>query len=282
MIGLKSKVALILMLCAGALFAGMAGQAFGAVVPDVSGSTYVTAADALEDADLQVKTVREDGNSVAILVATNWMVVDQNPKAGTEVEDESVVTLTVRKATDEENKQAINEKNTLMYGEFHMSMLDTMTLDELIKLRDEVNARISQMQASAEASGGPAVIDASNYIGQTVRFDGFVIGLYDVYTTVQDYSGTLYIRVPLALGNENDKTDSINMFYVSYFGSHGTEIDIPYFSFDDEISTFGDLRPGAATEVAAYLKYDGDGMYYITFDNWSETAEIAVPVSING
>lgn len=66
-----------------------------------------------------------------------------------------------------------------------------------------------------------------------------------------------------------------------YYGSRGTALDVHYFGYDDELAKGMDMRDGVTAEVAAYLDYDGDGDYYISFDNmWDEPVEICISVQL--
>ena len=168
------------------------------------------------------------------------------------------------------------------------TILDSMTLDELIALRDDVDARIAAMQgtgsretASAESTGGSfASAFAAATTGATYEFDGFTLAVTGTPTLETSSKGIQYVRVPITVTNNTGSTDCLNMFYVNYYGSKGTSLDVPYFYFDDELAGGEKMRSGASKEFGAYLEYDGNGDYYIELDNWSEKVEICVPVNL--
>ena len=96
-----------------------------------------------------------------------------------------------------------------------------------------------------------------------------------------DSSDDPVIRVPPSITNRSGLTDSVNMFYIKCYGSKGTALDVHYFGYDGELAKGTGMRDGVTAEVAAYLDYDDDGDYYISFDNmWDEPVEIRIPVQL--
>ena len=120
--------------------------------------------------------------------------------------------------------------------------------------------------------------EKTNYtLGDTFTFDGFqfTIGTEISYKTLNnqyaDHNGATVIALPVTVVNNNSETKSVNIFYLKYFGSQGTQIDNVDAYFDDTaITDKGELRPGAKTSGFFYLLYDGNGKYGIDFDNFSE------------
>lgn len=92
---------------------------------------------------------------------------------------------------------------------------------------------------------------------------------------VVDSSDDPVIRVPPSITNRSGLTDS------KCYGSKGTALDVHYFGYDGELAKGTGMRDGVTAEVAAYLDYDDDGDYYISFDNmWDEPVEIRIPVQL--
>lgn len=163
------------------------------------------------------------------------------------------------------------------------ALLDSMTLDELIALRDDVDARIAKLRGTGSqgSASGAADAGATGAAAATYEFDGFELAVSDNLTLETSRKGVQYVRVPITVTNNTGSTGSINMFYVSYYGSKGTSLDVPYFYFDDELAGGDKMRSGASMELAAYLEYDGNGDYYIELNKpWSETVEIHVSVNL--
>jgi hypothetical protein len=138
--------------------------------------------------------------------------------------------------------------------------------------------------------GSPSETDSSSTeptLGDTIIFDGLEITLGTSITTTtvdNEYSdnyGETVIVVPITVKNISDDTKGLNMFYLKVFGSKGTELDdITAYFIDDDIVFAGEARSGASLESNVHFLYDGDGDYYLAFDNFSEKVEIKIPVSL--
>jgi len=129
--------------------------------------------------------------------------------------------------------------------------------------------------------------EQSDYLtlGSTFEFDDFEITLGDSisWTTLEnqfsDMDGSDVFYIPITLTNLSDETQGLNMFSYTLFGSAGTQLDSVSSFFDDDVAWAGDMRPGATLESNLHILYDGDGEYYIEFDNWSESLEVMISVS---
>ena len=116
-------------------------------------------------------------------------------------------------------------------------------------------------------------------------FDGFEVTLGSgiewtmVDNEFSEYYGADVIKVPITIVNNNSETTRFNSFYYTFFGSKGVELDIVSAYFDDDVSDIGELRPGATSSAYMHILYDGDGDYYISFDNYSEELEIKLPIA---
>lgn len=106
------------------------------------------------------------------------------------------------------------------------------------------------------------------------------ISLTKLDNQFSDLDGSTVLVVPVTVKNVSDETKGLNPFYVKYFGSKGTELDDLYFYFDDGSKLFSDVRPNADITSNLYMIYDGDGTYYVSFNSFSETKEIAIDVSL--
>lgn len=122
-------------------------------------------------------------------------------------------------------------------------------------------------------------------LGDTFTFDNFEITLGKSITTdtvknqFSDHNGESVIVVPATIKNIGDETDSLNMFYIEYYGSKGTSVDGVSSYFKNSIEDAGNMRPGASMDVFVYILYDGDGVYGIDFDNYSETKTVEFKVT---
>lgn len=127
--------------------------------------------------------------------------------------------------------------------------------------------------------------EAKPTLGSTIEFDDLSITFgTEIFSTVlenqfSDLDGSTVVSVPVSITNRKAETHSLNMFYVEEFGSQGTELDTCYTYFDD-IRMAGEMRPDATMDGALYFLYDGDGTYYISFDNFKEKVEVEIPVAL--
>lgn len=119
---------------------------------------------------------------------------------------------------------------------------------------------------------------AKNTFGSTIVFDDFEItfGTYYHFKIISnaysDYNGRSVVVLPVNVKNIGDETHSMNMFFYTFFGPQGTQLETVStdFMFDgsDVVDFEGDLRPGASYDSYFYFLYDGDGTYYIEFDDF--------------
>lgn len=126
----------------------------------------------------------------------------------------------------------------------------------------------------------------SNYtLGDTFEFDGFEITLDKNYSFVtldnefSELNGSTVIKLGATIKNVSGETGSLNQFYMSEFGSKGTELDGVDYYFDESVDAAGDLRDGASYYKYFYILYDGNGKYGIDFDNYSK--KITVEFDVN-
>ena len=94
-----------------------------------------------------------------------------------------------------------------------------------------------------------------------------------------EYNGQSVVRIPITVKNLSSETHSLNMFYITYYGSQGSQLDGVNYYFDDAIESAGDLRTDASYTKYCYLLYDGDGTYTIELDDWYDKISIDIEVS---
>lgn len=173
---------------------------------------------------------------------------------------------------------------TVIIGQEQGSEKDYVAdLDDIVSsiAVDESAAPLKEQDGSADATGTSDELG----LGSTFEFDGFSITLGDSYSLAtlnnqfSENNGASVIAVPATITNNNADTASLNMFYVKYFGSQGTELDSVFTYFDDSVEMLGELRPGASATGNFYMLYDGNGDYYISLDSWSQQVEVKIPVT---
>lgn len=117
-----------------------------------------------------------------------------------------------------------------------------------------------------------------------IIYDNFRISFKDgrTYTTIDnkysDYNGSIALRIPVAIKNIGNETDSLNMFAVTLYGTKGTELDSIQYLFDDGDDLYTKLRPDASIDACFYILYDGEGKYFISFGLFGK---IETEVSLN-
>nr|DAH37285.1 MAG TPA: protein of unknown function DUF4352 [Caudoviricetes sp.] len=121
--------------------------------------------------------------------------------------------------------------------------------------------------------------------GDTFTFDnleitiGTEIGWDTVKNQFSDLNGRDVIRVPATVKNIGDETHGLNMFYYTMYGAKGAELSLVGSYFDDSISDAGDMRPGGSQTAYFYMLYDGNGDYFIEFNNYKTKLEVKIPVA---
>lgn len=123
-------------------------------------------------------------------------------------------------------------------------------------------------------------------LGETFTFDDLEITVgQDISFTKIDnewseHDGKEVVKVPVTVKNIKDETHSLNMFYYSFYGSQGTQLNSASSYFDEGLDEAGDLRSGASYTKYFYFLYDGNGTYSIEFsDVWSP--KITVNFEVN-
>lgn len=160
---------------------------------------------------------------------------------------------------------------------------------QIVEKDEIINSLQSASQSSYTSSnhnenqngGSGAASNSVNFGGFEISIDASKGFLTSIENTFSDLKGQTVIAIPMTIKNCNNKTDNLNMFYVKTFGSKGTEIDSVYPYFDDGRDIFSELRSGASITGNYYMLYDGDGTYYISFDNFAEEAEIPITVTLS-
>jgi len=137
--------------------------------------------------------------------------------------------------------------------------------------------------ASASAAAQPEEFT----LGSTIEFDNFSITFGSEYGTTElsnqfsEHDGATVITVPVSITNNDKESKSLNMYYVKEFGPKGTELDnITAYFMEDDARFAGQMRPGATLESTLYFLYDGDGDYYLTFNNMRSKVEVKIPVTL--
>lgn len=164
-------------------------------------------------------------------------------------------------------------------------------LDEVSDLKSEItslNSQIDQYKGILALQEQEPAQNENSGSSNILVFDNMEMTIHtdDIHLTKSeqehsDYYEKPIVIVPMTIKNCGDETNSLNHFYAHYYGSQGKEMDMLYFDFDDGMDIYTSLRPGASIEGNFYMVYDGDGDYYIRFNNFSEDKEIAVPVQIS-
>ena len=104
-----------------------------------------------------------------------------------------------------------------------------------------------------------------------------------MFTTVKnqfsEQNGKDVIELPVHVKNIGDETNHLNTFEYTFFGPKGTELDNVSAYFDNDIFRAGDLRSGAEYDTYFHLLYEGDGSYFIEFDDWSSKIELEFDIT---
>jgi hypothetical protein len=89
-------------LVAGLVLVGCAGEVEPIGVPDLAGLALIDAREMAEGLDLELDEVDGSGRDRSVFSPGNWSVVMQDPSAGTAVEPESIVVVTLENERDQE------------------------------------------------------------------------------------------------------------------------------------------------------------------------------------
>lgn len=121
--------------------------------------------------------------------------------------------------------------------------------------------------------------------GDTFVFDGFELTITEaidwsqVNNQFSEQYGQDVALVPVHIKNISGETGHINMFYISLFGSKGTEVKEVSGYFENILGYSGDLRDKAEKDEYLAFLYDGDGDYYVEFKSFTEKIEVRLPIT---
>lgn len=152
-----------------------------------------------------------------------------------------------------------------------LSVLENIDVDTIM---DEALEEIEVDESVVEKSSNTSKDTLS--IGDTFIYDSLEISLLGVKVKpvdnrYSDYEDAVLLDVKIT--NLSTENHGLNMFDYMVFGSNGTEISSTLDSYFDEAEdTTNEMRPGASIEGSLAFEYDGDGEYFIVFDDWFDEA----------
>ena len=144
----------------------------------------------------------------------------------------------------------------------------------------------SGSEGAASSSVAAQEQPAEPTLGSTIEFDDLSIQLGEGIETTQfsnqfsEHDGETVVVLPVSITNNSGEAKGLNMFYVKEFGSKGTELDSVFTYFDNDVRMMGEARSGATLTGSLCFLYDGNGDYYLTFNNFRNKIEVKVPVAI--
>ena len=107
---------------------------------------------------------------------------------------------------------------------------------------------------------------------------GDEVELLDFPNKYSDHADDQVVSVPVTVTNNNDESKGLNMFFITEYGSQGKKLDLVSTYYDDDPRWGNDLRPGATMEGHLYFLYDGDGDYFLEFNNYKQKGDVRIPV----
>lgn len=171
------------------------------------------------------------------------------------------------------------------YVEFSTFFGDTIEVKLPIIWGDNAASPLTDTPASIEASLSTPSASAKTF-GDLFEFDDLemVFGENITWTVLSNQfsekNGMDVFLVPLTIKNVKNETHSLNMFYYTQYGSHGTKLDSIGSYFDNEVGSAGSMRSGASQDVVMAFLYDGDGDYYVEFSQFSgDKIEVMIPIN---
>jgi hypothetical protein len=144
---------------------------------------------------------------------------------------------------------------------------------------------IASSALPAPAASSQAQEPSNLTLGSTFTFDGFQltfgtkIGWDKISNQFSEQNGKDAFYIPVTVTNNTGKTSSLNMFYYKVFSPSGLQLETISAYFKNTLEFLGDMRNGAKAEARLYVLYDGNGDYYVSFDNWTEKLEVKVPIA---
>jgi hypothetical protein len=119
---------------------------------------------------------------------------------------------------------------------------------------------------------------------QSFAFDGLEITCSDavrweyIDNEFSDHHMADVFAVPVTIKNIGRESNGLNLLYYTKYGPDGLELDNISFYFDSDLHSSGDIRPGATMTGDMYFLYNGDGDYYVEFENFLDKKELLLPI----
>lgn len=179
-------------------------------------------------------------------------------------------------ASNGSDKTFTFEDNQLKYSASALGMSEIIKLE---KTDDEILAENLDVLLESETQQTTYSFDTPFMFDNLEIVIGSDVKLTEVDNRFSDLNGKETIAIPISVTNKSDELHGLNMFNYKVYGSQGLELEMVGSYFDDNIDYVGDMRPGATANGYIYALYDGDGDYYIYFDNYVEQVEVKLPLS---
>jgi ankyrin repeat protein len=171
---------------------------------------------------------------------------------------------------------------------------DPRRIKEVADLLRENGGQVTPQSGTAPASATfettpslapiATLTDNAYTFGSKVPFAGFTITFSStvkwtrVNNSLSTLNGAVIVGIPVTVKNVSDQTATLNMFSYKVFGSQGTTLRSVNAFFEDNIDFMGALRPGASKTSMLYMPFDGNGNYYVAFDEYPEKLEVKLPI----
>ena len=121
--------------------------------------------------------------------------------------------------------------------------------------------------------------------GDTFTFDDLEITFEPSYEFVtienefNDNFGKDVIKFPFTIKNIKDESHGLNFIYCKAYNPAGTSANTAELYFDDSFFNAGNMRSGAIQNTFYYIIYEGDGDYFVEFNDFLSKTEIKLPVT---
>ncbi|QIK70564.1 hypothetical protein G7062_09735 [Erysipelothrix sp. HDW6C] len=127
--------------------------------------------------------------------------------------------------------------------------------------------------------------------GSVVEFDGLEIKFNEGYeftvleNQFSELNGAEVIKIPVTVKNVSKEVNGLNSFSVDVYGPQGVTLSSVYHYFSDaedndvySIAGIKALRPDVEVSAFMHVLYDGDGDYFISFDNFLKRVEVKLNI----
>jgi len=215
---------------------------------------------------------------ITIIILITVILMNLSACLGYEVNtgEESVIKVNITSTIANKNNKSDEPIEKTVKNE------KTEIIETTNRYRDEHLFGIADEEQNIETS----FIKKELTLGDTFKFDGLEITFGTDVRIVIHESNSIFdmnktkevVRVPIAVKNIKEESNALKRWDLTFFGPQGIEIEDMSRHFSDNIKN-DNIRSSVEIYYSLYFLYEGNGDYFIEFNDYGRKTEVKVPVT---